>query len=67
MTVPDQDNKIDNDDNTATPDEEKTRSGIQSIEVGFRLIEVLTEASNAMMLRDLAHAAGMNPAKAHRY
>nr|WP_237171358.1 IclR family transcriptional regulator [Pandoraea pulmonicola] len=49
------------------PDEEKTRSGIQSIEVGFRLIEVLTGASNAMMLRDLAHAAGMNPAKAHRY
>lgn len=65
MTAPDPNNKIDHDD--TAPDEEKTRSGIQSIEVGFRLIEVLTEASNAMMLRDLAHAAGMNPAKAHRY
>lgn len=55
------------DDASAAPEEEKARSGIQSIEVGFRLIEVLTEASNAMMLRDLAHAADMNPAKAHRY
>lgn len=65
MTAPDH-----NDNETPdapAPEEEKTRSGIQSIEVGFRLIEVLTEATNAMMLRDLAHAAGMNPAKAHRY
>ncbi|VVD95790.1 IclR family transcriptional regulator [Pandoraea capi] len=80
MTAPEHDNTTDRDSgqdraprnesdegNAAAPDEEKTRSGIQSIEVGFRLIEVLTEASNAMMLRDLAHAAGMNPAKAHRY
>lgn len=44
-----------------------TRSGIQSIEVGFRLLEVLTHANGPMMLRDLARAAPMNPAKAHRY
>ena len=47
--------------------EEKMRSGIQSIEVGFRLLEVLTAERRAMMLRDLALAAGMNAAKAHRY
>ncbi|MFM0738310.1 IclR family transcriptional regulator [Paraburkholderia xenovorans] len=47
--------------------EEKLRSGIQSIEVGFRLLEVLTHEPRAMMLRDLAQRAGMSPAKAHRY
>ncbi len=47
--------------------EEKTRAGIQSIEVGFRLLEVLTNEPRAMMLRDLAKRAQMSPAKAHRY
>src|SRR5471032_2039327 len=49
------------------PAEEKSRSGIQSIEVGFRLLDVLTNEPRAMMLRDLAQRAGMSPAKAHRY
>ncbi len=47
--------------------EEKVRSGIQSIEVGFRLLDVLTQEPRAMMLRDLAQRAQMSPAKAHRY
>lgn len=47
--------------------EEKLRSGIQSIEVGFRLLDVLASEPRAMMLRDLARRAGMSPAKAHRY
>ncbi|HTH62394.1 MAG TPA: IclR family transcriptional regulator [Paraburkholderia sp.] len=47
--------------------EEKPRSGIQSIEVGFRLLDVLTNEPRAMMLRDLAQRAGMSAAKAHRY
>ncbi|CAG4895097.1 IclR family transcriptional regulator [Paraburkholderia gardini] len=62
---------IDSTDDDATDTheagEEKLRSGIQSIEVGFRLLEVLTEEPRAMMLRDLAQRAGMSPAKAHRY
>ncbi len=45
----------------------KLRTGIQSIEVGFRLLQALAASPRAMMLRDLAAAAGMNPAKAHRY
>lgn len=49
------------------PAGEKSRSGIQSIEVGFRLLDVLTNEPRAMMLRDLAQRAGMSPAKAHRY
>jgi len=60
-------NEIDPDAAEAAGSEEKPRSGIQSIEVGFRLLEVLTQERRAMMLRDLALAAGMSPAKAHRY
>ncbi|AOK30729.1 IclR family transcriptional regulator [Burkholderia singularis] len=55
------------DDLTDDTAEEKTRSGIQSIEVGFRLLDVLTHEPRAMMLRDLAQRAQMSPAKAHRY
>ena len=43
------------------------RQGIQSIEVGFRLLSVLSGASRPMMLRDIAKSAGMPAAKAHRY
>lgn len=45
----------------------KTRAGIQSVEVGFALLGVLSRATHALMLRDLAGAAGMSAAKAHRY
>ncbi len=45
----------------------KSQAGIQSVEVGFALLEALTRAPGAMMLRDLAQEAGMSPAKAHRY
>ncbi|HSV52499.1 MAG TPA: IclR family transcriptional regulator [Burkholderiaceae bacterium] len=46
---------------------DKERAGIQSVEVGFALLEVLAQAKGALMLRDLAAAAGMSAAKAHRY
>jgi DNA-binding IclR family transcriptional regulator len=45
----------------------KAQAGIQSVEVGFALLEALIQAPGALMLRDLAQAAGMSPAKAHRY
>lgn len=41
--------------------------GIQSVEVGHALLAVLSDAPGALMLRDLAAAAGMSAAKAHRY
>ncbi len=43
------------------------RAGIQSVEVGFSLLQVLAASKGALMLRDLAFAAGMSAAKAHRY
>ena len=46
-------------------DDSKLRSGIQSIEVGFKLLQAPALSPRAMMLRDLAAAADMNPAKAH--
>lgn len=45
----------------------KPRQGIQSVEIGSRLLRVLTAHGGAMMLKDLAKGAGMAPAKAHRY
>ena len=43
------------------------QKGIQSIEVGARLLDALVERGAPMILRDLAAAADMAPAKAHRY
>lgn len=45
----------------------KERAGIQSVEVGFGLLGALGQARGPLMLRDLAKAAGMSAAKAHRY
>jgi DNA-binding IclR family transcriptional regulator len=45
----------------------KESRGIQSIEVGGQLLHALARSAEPMMLRDLARAAGMSPAKAHPY
>ena len=42
----------------------KERAGIQSVEVGFTLLDVLARGEGPLMLRDLAAAAGMSAAKA---
>lgn len=52
-----------NDPDKQTPQ----RVGIQSVEVGFSLLDALASSGGPLMLRDLAAAAGMNAAKAHRY
>ncbi|MGE4240302.1 IclR family transcriptional regulator [Ramlibacter sp.] len=49
------------------PNRNSTRAGIQSVEVGFALLAALGEAPGPLMLKDLARAAGMSGAKAHRY
>lgn len=46
---------------------EKTQRGIQSIEVGGRLLVTLSESGEPMTLKDLAQASGMPAAKAHPY
>jgi DNA-binding IclR family transcriptional regulator len=43
------------------------RQGIQSIEVGFRILDVLAKNNRPMMLRDIAKGSAMAAAKAHRY
>ena len=43
------------------------RQGIQSVEVAGPLLATLAAVESPMMLRDLAAAAGMPAAKAHRY
>lgn len=43
------------------------QQGIQSIEVGNRLLLALSQGSGPMSLRDLASTAGMSASKAHRY
>lgn len=50
-----------------TDTRQSARQGIQSVEVGARLLKVLAEHNSAMMLKDLARRADMAPAKAHRY
>ena len=41
--------------------------GIQSVEVGGRLLLALVHEGRPMALKDLAQAAQMSPAKAHPY
>jgi len=41
--------------------------GIQSIDVGFRLLHALVEAGCPLPLKELAAAANMTPSKAHNY
>lgn len=43
------------------------RAGIQSIEVGARLLRALADSRSALPLKELAARAGMSMSKAHRY
>jgi DNA-binding IclR family transcriptional regulator len=45
----------------------REQQGVQSIEVGGRLLESLAAARQPMMLKDLAQAADMPAPQAHRY
>lgn len=47
--------------------EGKRRRGVASLEVGVRVLSTLADAGKAMMLKDIAAASGMPPAKVHRY
>jgi DNA-binding IclR family transcriptional regulator len=45
----------------------KPQIGIQSVDVGMHLLKTLMGFGRPVMLKELAAAAGMPPAKAHRY
>lgn len=46
---------------------EKPSNGVQSLEVGLQVLNVLIEAGEPLMLKDVAATADMHPAKVHRY
>jgi len=52
---------------TSNPTVNKNRQGVQGVEVGLRLAFALAAAPGPLALRELARAAGLAPAKAHRY
>jgi len=45
----------------------RKRRGIQSIDTGIRLLEVLEKADGPFALKELSAKAGMDPSGAHRY
>jgi DNA-binding IclR family transcriptional regulator len=46
---------------------EETQQGIQSIEVGSRVLQALEQGRGPMSLSDVARLSSMHPSKAHRY
>ena len=52
-------------DHTLT--DQSTRRGVQSVDVGGRLLNALCEYRYPVRLKELAAASDMPPAKAHRY
>ena len=51
-------------DNPAT---NKNQSGVQSLEIGLSILDVLIDHNEPMMLKDIAQVMEMHPAKCHRY
>lgn len=45
----------------------KSQSGIQSLEIGLSVLDVLIEHNEPMMLKYIAHKMQMHPSKMHRY
>ncbi|MGP9689406.1 IclR family transcriptional regulator [Psychrobacter sp. AOP22-C1-C5] len=45
----------------------KNQSGVQSLEIGLSILDVLIDHNEPMMLKDVAHVMQMHPAKCHRY
>lgn len=51
----------------ARPEPEDRKGGIQSIEVGYRLLQALQDSDRPMTLTALSKATGMPPSKCHIY
>ncbi|WP_018701065.1 IclR family transcriptional regulator [Amorphus coralli] len=54
------------DEDAAAPRKD-ARRGIQSVEIGFQLVNALAAARGKLPLKTLADRAGMSPSKAHLY
>ena len=53
--------------NIDNSDTNKNQSGVQSLEIGLSILDVLIDHNEPMMLKDIADAMQMHPAKSHRY
>lgn len=49
------------------PTMNKNQGGVQSLEIGLSVLDVLIDCNEPMMLKDIAQAMQMHPAKCHRY
>lgn len=49
------------------PTGNKNQGGVQSLEIGLSVLDVLIDQNKPMMLKDIAQAVQMHPAKCHRY
>lgn len=49
------------------PTSNKNQGGVQSLEIGLSVLDVLINHNEPMMLKDIAQAVQMHPAKCHRY
>jgi DNA-binding IclR family transcriptional regulator len=45
----------------------KSRKGIQSVEIGLRVLNVLVQAREALPLKDISRTAGLSASQTHRY
>lgn len=50
-----------------SPATSKNQGGVQSLEIGLSVLDVLIDHNEPMMLKDIAQALQMHPAKCHRY
>lgn len=54
-------------DEKATGRAEEGKHGVQSMEIGLHILQTMVNGHRAMMLKDIAAAAGMPASKVHRY
>lgn len=45
----------------------KKKNGIQSIEIGFRIIQILMDSTTPLSLKDISQQSKMTPSKVHSY
>ena len=65
--MPAADNFVDNNLVNNPAATSKNQSGVQSLEIGLSILDVLIDHNEPMMLKDIAQVMQMHPAKCHRY
>lgn len=51
----------------AAPNDRPERQGIQSVEIGMRVLQAMAHGAGPMTLTEIAQRSGMEPSKVHRY